>query len=188
MADLPDAAARHPRHRALCRRRGEGVRRRARHPPRLERKRARAEPARRSRPIAPRPARSIAIPTARSTGCARRSARRYGLDPERIVCGTGSDELIGLLARAYVGPGDEVLYSRHGFLDVSDRRAGRRRHAGRGAREEPHRRCRCASSRASRRRPGSSSSPIPTIPTGTYPVARRGDAAACRRCRPRCCW
>lgn len=42
--------------------------------------------------------------------------RRYGLDPERIVCGNGSDELISNLARAYAGPGDEVIYSRHGFL------------------------------------------------------------------------
>jgi len=41
---------------------------------------------------------------------------RYGLDAERIVCGAGSDELIGLLVRAYAGPGDEVLYSQHGFL------------------------------------------------------------------------
>jgi histidinol-phosphate aminotransferase len=42
--------------------------------------------------------------------------RRHGLDPGRIVCGAGSDELIGLLLRSYAGPGDEVLYSRHGFL------------------------------------------------------------------------
>ncbi len=42
-------------------------------------------------------------------------ARRHGLDPERIVCGAGSDELIALLLRCYAGPGDEVLYSRHGF-------------------------------------------------------------------------
>jgi len=42
--------------------------------------------------------------------------RQYGLDPARIVCGSGSDELIGLLLRAYAGPGAEVLYSRHGFL------------------------------------------------------------------------
>jgi histidinol-phosphate aminotransferase len=46
----------------------------------------------------------------------RALARRHGLDAERIVCGTGSDELIGLLARCYAGAGDEVLYSRHGFL------------------------------------------------------------------------
>src|SRR5271166_5552972 len=41
--------------------------------------------------------------------------QRHGLDPERIVCGAGSDELIALLLRCYAGPGDEVLYSRHGF-------------------------------------------------------------------------
>jgi histidinol-phosphate aminotransferase len=43
-------------------------------------------------------------------------ARRFGLDAGRIVCGAGSDELLGLLCRAYAGPGDEVLYSQHGFL------------------------------------------------------------------------
>src|SRR5438270_3487817 len=43
-------------------------------------------------------------------------AKHYGIDAERIVCGSGSDELINLLTRAYAGPGDEVLYSRHGFL------------------------------------------------------------------------
>ena len=38
------------------------------------------------------------------------------IEADRIVCGTGSDELIGILSRAYAGPGDEVLYSRYGFL------------------------------------------------------------------------
>lgn len=42
--------------------------------------------------------------------------RHYGLDPRRIVCGCGSDELINLLVRAYCGPGDELLYSQYGFL------------------------------------------------------------------------
>jgi histidinol-phosphate aminotransferase len=42
--------------------------------------------------------------------------RRHRLDPARIVCGAGSDELIALLLRCYAGTGDEVLYSRHGFL------------------------------------------------------------------------
>ncbi len=52
--------------------------------------------------------------------------RRYGLDPERIVCGAGSDELLVLLCHAYAGPGDEVLYSAHGFLmyPISARSAG----------------------------------------------------------------
>jgi histidinol-phosphate aminotransferase len=40
---------------------------------------------------------------------------RYGLDPARIVCGAGSDELIFLLAYAFIGPGDEGIYTRHGF-------------------------------------------------------------------------
>jgi histidinol-phosphate aminotransferase len=43
-------------------------------------------------------------------------AKLYGLDPARIVCGAGSDELLSLLATAYLGLGDEAIYSRHGFL------------------------------------------------------------------------
>ena len=43
-------------------------------------------------------------------------ARHHGLKPEGIICGNGSDELISLLIQAFAGPGDEVLYSRHGFL------------------------------------------------------------------------
>lgn len=43
----------------------------------------------------------------------------HGIDPTRIVCGAGSDELIGLLVHAYAGAGDEVLYSAHGFLMYS---------------------------------------------------------------------
>lgn len=42
--------------------------------------------------------------------------RRYGLDPARIVCGAGSDEVLTMLAHAYLGPGDEGLYTEHGFL------------------------------------------------------------------------
>ncbi len=40
----------------------------------------------------------------------------FTLDASRIVCGAGSDELIGLLVHAYAGVGDEVLYSQYGFL------------------------------------------------------------------------
>lgn len=43
-------------------------------------------------------------------------ATRNGLDPDRIVCGAGSDEIITMLTRIFAGPGDEVLYSEHGFL------------------------------------------------------------------------
>jgi histidinol-phosphate aminotransferase len=39
----------------------------------------------------------------------------HGLDPERIVCGNGSDDLLHLLAQCYLGAGDEAVMSRHGF-------------------------------------------------------------------------
>jgi histidinol-phosphate aminotransferase len=40
---------------------------------------------------------------------------RFGLDPARIVCGNGSDEIISLLIQGYGGPGTELLMSAHGF-------------------------------------------------------------------------
>jgi histidinol-phosphate aminotransferase len=43
-------------------------------------------------------------------------ARVHGLDANRIVCGSGSDELIAFLIHAYAGKGDEVLISQYGFL------------------------------------------------------------------------
>lgn len=42
--------------------------------------------------------------------------KKYGIDPDRIVCGAGSDEIFQLLGRAYLRPGDEILQSQHGFL------------------------------------------------------------------------
>ena len=43
-------------------------------------------------------------------------AKRNGLKAELIVCGAGSDEILQLLAHAYLGPGDEAIYSQFGFL------------------------------------------------------------------------
>ncbi|MBA4791634.1 MAG: histidinol-phosphate transaminase [Rhizobiales bacterium] len=40
----------------------------------------------------------------------------HGIDPERIICGAGSDELLALAAKAYLGPGDECVFSQFGFL------------------------------------------------------------------------
>ena len=40
----------------------------------------------------------------------------FGLDPARILCGNGSDELITLIANAFLRPGDEVVFSEHAFL------------------------------------------------------------------------
>lgn len=39
----------------------------------------------------------------------------FSLDEDRIICGVGSDEIIHLLCQCYVGHGDEVLYTEHGF-------------------------------------------------------------------------
>ncbi len=41
---------------------------------------------------------------------------RHGLDPARVIAGAGSDEILELLALAFVGPGDEGVYSQYGFL------------------------------------------------------------------------
>ena len=42
--------------------------------------------------------------------------RAFGLDPDRIICGAGSDEILNLLAHAYLGRGDEAISTAHGFL------------------------------------------------------------------------
>lgn len=50
----------------------------------------------------------------------------HGIDPARIVCGTGSDELLNLVAQGYAGPGDEVLFGRYSFsvYEIAARRCG----------------------------------------------------------------
>ncbi|MEQ1953694.1 histidinol-phosphate transaminase [Mesorhizobium sp. CN2-181] len=40
----------------------------------------------------------------------------HGLNPANIVCSNGSDEVIGLLAQTYLSPGDEGIFTEHGFL------------------------------------------------------------------------
>lgn len=39
----------------------------------------------------------------------------HGLDPNRIICGVGSDELLQFVTQAYAGPGDEIIHTEHGF-------------------------------------------------------------------------
>ncbi|MBY0296651.1 MAG: histidinol-phosphate transaminase [Methylobacterium sp.] len=77
-------------------------------------------------PLGPSPAAVAAVregaaglelyPDGTATALRRAIAGKYGLDPERIVCGAGSDELLSLLTYAYLGPGEEGLYSQYGFL------------------------------------------------------------------------
>jgi histidinol-phosphate aminotransferase len=42
--------------------------------------------------------------------------RAFGLDSSRIVCGAGSDDLLNLIADAYLADGDEAIHTTHGFL------------------------------------------------------------------------
>jgi len=60
---------------------------------------------------------SLAIyPDGSAGGLREAIAKRFGLDAGRIVCGAGSDELLSLLAQAYLEPGDEAIFTKHGFL------------------------------------------------------------------------
>ncbi|MBP8232092.1 MAG: histidinol-phosphate transaminase [Rhizorhabdus sp.] len=54
------------------------------------------------------------------------AAAHGGLDPARVIYGTGSDEILHLAAGAYAGQGDEVLFVRYGFsvYPIAARRVG----------------------------------------------------------------
>lgn len=39
----------------------------------------------------------------------------WGLEPERLICGVGSDEVLQFVTQAFSGPGDEIIYTQHGF-------------------------------------------------------------------------
>lgn len=53
-------------------------------------------------------------------------AARHGLDPARIIYGTGSDDVLHMIAGVYAGPGDEVIFVRYGFAvyEIATRRVG----------------------------------------------------------------
>lgn len=61
-----------------------------------------------------------------ATGLRDTIAAKFGLDPARVICGNGSDELLHLAAGTYAGPGDEILYVRYGFAvyEIAARRVG----------------------------------------------------------------
>ena len=67
-----------------------------------------------------------AYPDPASTALREAIGELHGIDPARIVCGTGSDELLNLAAQAFAGPGDEVMFSRYSFAvyDIAARRCG----------------------------------------------------------------
>jgi histidinol-phosphate aminotransferase len=55
-------------------------------------------------------------PDGAATDLRQAIGRAFGLNPERIVCGAGSDDLLNLLARAYLADGEEAIHTTHGFL------------------------------------------------------------------------
>src|SRR4249919_3068739 len=55
-------------------------------------------------------------PDGASTALREAIGRAFGLDPDRIVCGAGSDDLLNLIADAYLCDGDEAIHTTHGFL------------------------------------------------------------------------
>ncbi|WP_310496761.1 histidinol-phosphate transaminase [Sandarakinorhabdus sp.] len=65
-------------------------------------------------------------PDPASTALRGALAARHGLDADCIICGTGSDEILHLVAGAFAGPGDEIIHARHGFAvyDIATRRVG----------------------------------------------------------------
>src|SRR5499427_7082880 len=55
-------------------------------------------------------------PGGASTALREAIGRAFGLDPSRIVCGAGSDDLLNLIADAYLRDGDEAIHTTHSFL------------------------------------------------------------------------
>src|ERR1700752_1082914 len=55
-------------------------------------------------------------PDGDSTALREAIGRTFGLDPSRIVCGAGSDDLLNLIADAYLRDGDEAIHTTHAFL------------------------------------------------------------------------
>src|SRR5438132_1314076 len=55
-------------------------------------------------------------PDGAATALREAIGRAFGLDPNRIVCGAGSDDLLNLIADAYLRDGDEAIHTTHAFL------------------------------------------------------------------------
>lgn len=69
---------------------------------------------------------SSLYPDPDSTALREALGRLHGIDPARILCGTGSGELLTVSASAFAGPGDEVLFVRYAFslYEIAARRCG----------------------------------------------------------------
>jgi histidinol-phosphate aminotransferase len=65
-------------------------------------------------------------PDAGATDLREAIGAHYGIEADRVIHGTGSDEVLHLAAGAFAGPGDEVLFVRYGFsvYPIAARRVG----------------------------------------------------------------
>ena len=62
-------------------------------------------------------AKSLSIyPDGNSTLLKEKIAELHNINVNNIICGAGSDEILNLIAAAYLMPGDEVIFSEHAFL------------------------------------------------------------------------
>lgn len=55
-------------------------------------------------------------PDASSSELRNAIAKAHQLNADNIICGNGSDDLLSMLANTYLAPGDEAIYTEHGFL------------------------------------------------------------------------
>jgi histidinol-phosphate aminotransferase len=58
-------------------------------------------------------------PDPSSADLRRAIGKQFALDPKRIICGNGSEELLDVVARMFVRPGDEIIMSQSGFFQFA---------------------------------------------------------------------
>ena len=113
--------------------------------------------------------------------------RAFGLDPDRIICGAGSDEILNLLAHTYLSQGDEAISTAHGFLVYPIATMANGAINVVAPETEFHRRRRRDPEARCRRAPNSSGSPTRTTRPG--PICRSTRSSGCApACRRTCCW
>ena len=113
--------------------------------------------------------------------------RAFGLDPDRIICGAGSDEILNLLAHTYLGHGDEAISTAHGFLvyPIATMASGAINVV--APEKRFHRRRRCDPGAGLARAPSWCGSPTRT--TRPEPICRSTRSSGCAPdCRSTCCW
>ncbi|OGR90281.1 MAG: histidinol-phosphate transaminase [Elusimicrobia bacterium RIFCSPLOWO2_01_FULL_59_12] len=58
----------------------------------------------------------LRYPDGASTALRQALAKKHGLSADRVIIGAGSDELIELLGKTFLNPGDSIVVSEHAFI------------------------------------------------------------------------